>query len=164
MRTALLATAALIMQLLVAADASACRGPQPSISQIVESAPQIFIAKVGRRISESEYGGVIELLVAEVLKGSEAGMPFVHANELLSPNQKCGAMMARIPLPPIETGSEWLVSGSFDVDGKFEPIPGGSFRLGPGQQGMNDEERKRFLLEIRQTIQRMSKKSARTAP
>jgi hypothetical protein len=152
------------MQLAVFGEASACRGPAPSISQIVESSPHIFIAKVGKRVSDSDYGGVFELLVVEVLKGPVPGIPSVHANELISPLVSCGAMMSGTPFEPVDTGSEWVVSGNLDASRNFVPTSGGSFRLASSQQRLKDEDRKRLLLEFRRVIQLKSKQPTRAAP
>lgn len=162
MRSPLLATAVLIIQLVLSGQASACRGPAPSVSEIVESSSHIFIANVGKRVSDSDYGGVFELLVIEVLRGPAPGIPTVHANQLISPLESCQAVMSGRPFEPVETGSEWLVSGSLDAGGKFVPTNGGSFRLSSKERRLKDEDRKRLLLDFGQTIHRTKKKPTRT--
>ena len=161
MRSLLLGTAVLILQLVILGEAAACRGPFLSTREIVKVSPYIFTAKVVKRVSASEHEDVVELRVTDVLKGSVPGSLTLNGNALIHPNDNCSAIEAGRPFPRVSTGEEWLVSGNFDANRSFVPTTAGSFRLAY-PDGRATEGRNHVLSEFRQTVFRMLKKSNNT--
>jgi len=161
MRTLAIAIAVLLLQSVAVGEASACRGPFRSTSEIVKASSSIFTATVVPRFQTGESDYVVELRVTEVLKGSVPESLTVNGNALIHPNDNCLAIESGEPFSRVGIGEEWLVSGNFDPNRNFVPTTAGNFRLAY-PDGRATDGQNRLRGEFRQAVSRMLRTSKST--